>query len=332
LNRSIRWGFVGLGKIAHAFARDLALRDEGELVAVGSRSMENAQAFGQEHGARHAFASYEEVYSHPDVDIVYVATPHHLHAELSIASLKHGKHVLCEKPMAINAEEASAVLDAANAADRFFMEALWSRFNPAISEVLQRIRNGDIGQVRHIQADFSFVVNEQKRSRTHDLEQGGGSLLDVGIYPLFLIYAVLGMPDSLQAEMIRHASGVDEQMAMVLRYDKALATAYSGFVSQSNMQATISGERGRIILNPTWHEANDYSMFDNLDWDGNRVERPKTGHGLVHEIDACHHYLRDNLRESPEWSHADCLNLMKLMDAARQQVGLTYPADSWSKT
>lgn len=328
MNTTFRWGFVGLGRIAHAFAADLALFDNAELVAVGSRSKDNAEVFAAAHGARHAFGSYEDVLSHPDVDIVYVATPHHLHAELSIAALQQGKHVLCEKPVAMNASEASSIMAAAKETDRFFMEALWSRFNPVISEVIDRVRRGDIGRVRHIQADFSFVVPATAGSRTHDPLQGGGSLLDMGIYPLFLAYAILGKPSSIVASMIKHQTGVDEQMAVLLSYEHTLASAYSGFASQSNMQATISGESGRFVIHPVWHEADSYSMLEHAKWEGNRIRRERIGRGLYYEIKACHDSIGAGLRESPVWTHEDSLNLMDIMDQARRAVGLSYPTES----
>ena len=324
----VRWGVVGLGRIAHKFAEDLALFEDAELVAVGSRSLENAHRFASQHGAREAFDCYEAVWTHPDVDIVYVATPHHQHAELSKAALAHGKHVLCEKPVAINAKEAAGIIGASQAADRFFMEALWSRFNPVLSEVIDRVRNGDIGTPRHVQADFSFVMPAAEGSRTHDLLQGGGSLLDVGIYPLFLAYVVLGMPETVQASMVRHVSGVDDQMAVVLGYERALATAYCGFASPSGMEATIGGEDGRILIPPVWHEADSYSLMENGKWDGQRISRSKTGYGLYHEIAACHEALHEGLRESPAWTHNDSLNLMTIMDRVRDAVGLIYPCET----
>lgn len=322
---TLGWGFVGLGRIAHAFARDLALFDDARLVAVGSRSASRAFAFGQEHGAQECFGSYEEVFSHPGVDVVYVATPHHSHAALSIAALQAGKHVLCEKPVAINARETATIVEAARANGRFFMEALWSRFNPAIMDVLGRIHNGDIGAIRHVQADFSFPVHVVDGSRTHDPEQGGGSLLDVGIYPLFLAYVLLGVPSSVEARMIAHRTGVDHQMGMVLQYDEAIATLYSGFASQSTMQAAIGGEKGRITIHPMWHEAEDYTMFSPGDWKGQRFHRPKRGHGFSHEIEACHAGIRAGRIECPEWTHADSLQLMKILDRVRASAGLTYP-------
>jgi predicted dehydrogenase len=325
MQSTLGWGFVGLGRIAHAFARDLALFDDARLVAVGSRSGSNARSFADEHGAEEAFDSYEAVWSHPDVDIVYVATPHSSHAALSIAALEAGKHVLCEKPVAVNAAQTGAVIDAARANGRFFMEALWSRFNPVISEVLDRTRKGDIGTVRYIQADFSFPVAEVDGSRTHDPEQGGGSLLDMGIYPLFLAYALLGVPSDVVARMIAHPSGVDQQMGMVLQYDQAVATLYSGFASQSTMRAVISGEEGRIVIDTLWHEPDSYAVLANGAWEGTRIHLPKTGHGLAHEIEACHACVRSGLLECPEWTHADSLQLMQTMDRVRASAGLTYP-------
>ena len=328
MSSSIRWGFVGLGRIAHAFARDLALFEDADLVAVGSRSESNAQSFADEHGAHRAYGSYQAVISDPDVDIVYVATPHRTHADLSIAAMEAGKHVLCEKPVAINMDEAQSMVEAARANNRFFMEALWSRFNPVICEALDRVQHGDIGTVRYVQADFTFLVDEVEGARMHDPEQGGGSLLDMGIYPLFLAYLVLGMPASVTARMEAHATGVDQQMAVILQYPAAMATTYSGFASQSNMQATVSGDEGRLVLHPVWHEPDAYSILKNNAWEGERVTRPRRGHGLAHEIEACHESIRSGLIECPLWTHQDSLNLMQILDQARESAGLTYPFEN----
>jgi len=323
----IRWGIVGLGRIAHAFARDLAIVEGGELVAVGSRSEENARAFASEHGAAHAFGSYESVFRHPDVDVVYVATPHHQHAELSIAALTCGKHVLCEKPVAINAAQTNQMIAAARTHKRFFMEGLWSRFIPAISEVVSQVKQGELGPIRYVQADFSFPVGQDAGSRIRDPEQGGGSMLDMGIYPVFLAYVLLGMPRSVSAHMVTSDSGVDEQMAVIMEYGNALATAYSGFASQSNMQATISGETGRIVLHPVWHETDAYSILGDLADEGTRIQKERWGHGLTHEIDACHTCIRTGQLEHPDWTHADSLNLMTLLDRIRESANLTYPLE-----
>lgn len=325
---TLGWGFVGLGRIAHAFARDLALVDDARLVAVGSRSADNARSFAGLHGASAAVGSYEDVFAHPEVDVVYIATPHRSHAALSISALEAGKHVVCEKPVAINAAEALAIIEASRKHGRFFMEALWTRFNPVMVDVLKRTKNGEIGAVRHVQADFSFPFQEVDGSRVHDPEQGGGSLLDVGIYPLFLAYVLLGVPSSIQARMVAHRTGVDQQMGMVLQYDQAIATLYSGFASQSTMQAAIGGEKGRITIHPMWHEAEAYTLFGPGDWGGQRVRLPKRGHGFTHEIEACHAAIRAGLLECPQWTHADSLHLMQMMDRVRASAGLIYPFES----
>ncbi|MGA1494812.1 MAG: Gfo/Idh/MocA family protein [Rhodothermales bacterium] len=332
MRTTLRWGMVGLGRIAHTFARDLARFQNASLVAVGSRSRENARAFAAEHGARWAYDSYEAVYTHPDVDIVYVATPHHQHAELSRAALRAGKHVLCEKPAAINAAQMTSIISAANEADRFFMEALWSRFNPVLAEVIQRTRDGQIGPVRFIEADFSFRLQASEGSRTHDKAQGGGALLDVGIYPIFLAYTLLGVPETVQASMIRHPSGVDEQVAVIMAYEKALATAYAGFASPSGLEATISGEEGRFVVHPLWHEAESYTYFRNGEWEGERLTRPKTGHGLWHEIAACQTAIGRGETECALWTHQDALNLITILDRVRDAIGLVYPSDIGGST
>jgi predicted dehydrogenase len=208
------------------------------------------------------------------------------------------------------------------------MEAFWSRFNPAVSEVIARARGGDIGKVRYLNADFAFPADVPSDSRLFDPNRGGGALLDIGVYPLFLAYSVLGVPDRITARMIPHATGVDLQMGMVLEYPSAMAMLYSGLASRSNMDATISGSEGRIVIHPTWHEADSYTLIPNDAAPGVRVHRPKTGRGFAHEIEECHRCIGAGLRESPLWSLDDSLALLEMADGVRASAELVYPSES----
>jgi predicted dehydrogenase len=323
----IRWGILGLGGIAHKFASDLALVEGAVLAAAASRTQSKADAFCAEHGGK-AYGSYQDLLDDEQVDVVYVATPHNSHAALTVASLENGHHVLCEKPVSVNRTQAEHMVNASRASGKFFMEALWSRFNPTIGAVIDRTKAGDIGQVRYLTADFTFEVTAEPESRLYNPALAGGSLLDMGIYPLFLAYAILGVPSRITARMIASETGVDQQTGIILEYPGAMAVLYSGFASQSNMEATVTGSLGRFSIEPVWHASDAYRHHVNRASEFERHHHPKQGEGLVHEIEECHRCIRSGQTESALWSHDDSLNLIALLDGVRQEIGLKYPMDS----
>lgn len=322
----IKWGIVGCGNIASKFTRDIALIDDAEISAVASRAVEKAQAFAEKHNARNAYGSYAELFRDTDVDIVYIATPHVSHAELSIQAMEHGKHVLCEKPLSLNAKEASAIIETSRRTRRFFMEALWTRFNPAIIEIKKRIDNGEIGEVKFINADFSFKVSGDLDSRVIALELGGGAILDIGIYPAFLSYLILGFPKEIVAKSLFHKlTKCDMQTSMIFTYESAHALLYSGFESASDMVARISGAEGQIYIHKKWHAPEGYTLVQG---EAEQVfDLPIKGNGFTCEIEECHKCLRGNKIESELWSHKNSLELISILDVARDQVGLVYPQE-----
>ena len=324
----IRWGIVGPGKIAHGFCEDLLLVDDAEIYAVGSRSQERAQGFADKFGTSKAYGSYQEVFADPHVDIVYIATPHDSHCELSVAAMKSGKHVLCEKPIAINQRQAEQMIATSKETGRFFMEAFWSRFNPSIQAALQRVENGEIGTVRYINADFSFYVDPATAgNRMFSPENGGGTLLDMGVYPVFLAYVVLGVPNRILASGLFHEQGADVQTSMIFEYDGARAVLHSSFASQSNMMATISGEKARININPVWHETQSYSVLQNYDKREAVYRHPTKGAGFYYEVLECHKCIRKGEIESAVWSHKNSLELIGIVDEVRRTIGLSYPCE-----
>ncbi len=320
-----RWGFVGLGSIAHQFAQDLRLVEGAVCYAAASRSMNKAAAFADTYGFEQTYGSYAELFADDQVDIVYIATPHDSHATLTIAALEQGKHVMCEKPVALNRKQAERMVEAARANSRFFMEAFLSRFNPSVHAVIDTVRAGTIGQVRYLNADFSFRVDNQLGSRMYNMDTGGGSLLDMGVYPIFLAYTILGIPDRIQASSKFYPTGADLQTAMLFDYPDAQALLYSSFSSQSNMRATISGTEGRLVLNPVWHETDSYSFFRNDDDTEHRVDLPRTGKGFYYEILECHRCIREGRTESMLWGHQHSLDLIEIVDRVRAKTGLRYP-------
>ena len=318
----IRWGIIGLGKIAGKFAEDLALVDGGELVAVGSRSQEKAEEFGQRHGAKYFHSSYEDLFKNIEVDIIYIATPHNSHLTYALKAMQHGKHVLCEKPLGINKGQVNQLIQASIENNVFLMEALWSRFNPTIRAVLQHIRNNEIGQVNYIQADFAFFKEIDLKSRLFSLDLAGGSLLDVGIYPIFLSYLIMGYPKQILATSTKHSNGIDLQMSALLKYDQGIAQVMSGLTSHADMTAKICGDLGELYIHDRWHEAQSYRMQKGSDVE--HFELPTKGRGYTYEIEECHSCLHEGKTESDLWSHQDSLNLISIMDEIRGLIDLKY--------
>jgi predicted dehydrogenase len=322
--KKINWGILGLGNIAAQFARDLALVSNANLYAVGSRSEVKANAFSKAFKADKSYGNYDSLINDPNVDIIYVATPHNSHFSLSIQALNAKKHVLCEKPVALNFQEASQIIAASKKNNCFFMEAFWTRFNPSFVEVLFKINNGDLGQIKYINADFGFVVKNPSGRHT-DINLGGGSLLDVGVYPLFLTYMVLGKPEKMMASSLFFETGADQQTTMLFQYPNAQANLQSSFIARTNMTATISGEKGRIVIDPNWHETQSYSVIQN-DIETKFV-LPTKGKGFTYEIEECHKCLEKGAIESLNWSHQNSLDLVTITDEVRKQTGIVYPSD-----
>jgi len=323
----IKWGIIGLGNIAHQFAKDLLLVEEAEITAVASRNLDKAQEFAEKYNCKKAYDSYEAIMNDENVDILYIATPHDSHAALTIKALQNNKHVLCEKPIALSYTDALQMINASNENQKFFMEAFWTRFNPSFREAFSKIKNGEIGDVKYINADFAFSAEtlEGDGNRKTDMKLGGGALLDIGVYPLFLSYVFLGIPNEIVARSNFHKTGADLQTSMILQYDTAQAVLHSSFVSSSNMKATINGTDGRININTLWHEAQSYTLSKN----NQEVDYPlpTKGRGFTYEIEECHRCINENRIESELWSHQNSLDLIKIVDQVRDQIGLVYPSE-----
>lgn len=322
----IRWGIIGPGRIAHSFAKDLRLVPEGILTAVASRNLGSAKAFAEEYGAGRAFGSYAELMDSDLVDVVYIATPHTSHAELAIMAMDKGKHVLCEKPMGIDKGQVQRMVEAANRNKVFLMEALWSRFNPTIMRIKKLVDERHIGPISYIQADFAFyALDRDEKGRLLNLELAGGSLLDIGIYPIFLAYLMLGRPDGITASSRFHTTGAEIQTSMIFEYPRAQAMLYSGLNSKSDMRAQITGSGGSIYIHPRWHEAHGFS----LEKEGvlEDFELPPIGKGYAHEIMEIHRCLKTGKIQSELWSHGNSLDLIGIMDEVRRKTGIRFPME-----
>lgn len=322
-NRSIKWGIVGLGNIASQFASDLLLIENAELTAVASRDFTKAEEFGGKFNALRMYNSYDLLFEDSEVEIVYIATPHNSHAELSIKALEKGKHVLCEKPMALSYQDAQRMIEASKKHNVFFMEAFWTRFIPSIQNLLQKIGNGIIGDVNYIKADFAFHGSETENKRLFDKELGGGALFDIGVYPLFLSYIVLGKPKEILAKAIKHKNDIDLQTSMILQYETAQSILHASIVSESDMKAIISGTKGRIELNAPWYIADGYSLFINEEKEA-AFTFPALGKGYSHEIIECQNCILNNEIESKLWSHQNSLDLSRIVEEIKNQIQLHF--------
>ena len=324
MEQKIKWGIVGLGGIAHKFAHDLRLVQNAEINSVASRSFDKAKDFKKEYDAKHAFGNYDELFNCEDVDVIYIATPHTSHKELSIKAMKQGKHVLGEKPIGINSTEVEEMMVVAKENSVFLMEALWARFNPSIRKAKELVDTGSIGKIGYLHADFAFyALNKPEEGRLLNPALGGGTLLDIGIYPIFLSYILLGKPNRILSSSKFYKTGVEIQTSMILEYDEAHAVLYSGLTSESKMEAEISGSSGSIFLKPQWHSAKGYSLKK----DGviEHVDMPTPGNGYTYEIEEVQSCLKSGKLESDLWSHQNSLDLCQLMDEVRKQNGIKFP-------
>lgn len=318
----INWGIIGLGNIANQFASDLLLIEDANLVAVASRNFDKANDFAKQYNCQKAYDSYEALFVDDQVDIVYIATPHDSHAELSIKALESGKHVLCEKPLSLSYKDAVRMTEASKKYNRFFMEAFWTRFMPSVKEVLEKVNHGIIDEVNYVKADFAFYADEASGGRLFDKNLGGGALYDIGVYPLFLSYILLGIPKEIIAKSVCNESGIDLQTSMILNYENAQAILNATIVSESDMKAVIGGTQGHIQLNAPWFMADGYSIVK--DNEEKIVSLPNLGKGYTHEAIECHDCIRNNQMESQFWSHQNSLELSKIVEKIKLQIKLPF--------
>lgn len=324
----IRWGIIGCGNISHKFAEGLRVLEDAELLAVGSRTQEKADAFGAEFGAPRCYGSYEALANDPGLDAVYIGTPHPMHKGNSILCLRAGKAVLCEKPFAINRSEAEEVMSVAREEKCFLMEAMWTRFLPVIIRVREWLREGRIGEPRMIQADFGFRAGYDEESRLFNPHFGGGGLLDVGVYCVSMASMVFETPPR-EISGLAHlgSSGVDEQAAYVLGYSGGrLALLSSAVRTNTPHELTIMGTDGMIRVHPMfWCGTRATLMIaghDPID-----AELPLKGNGYNYEAAAVGQCLREGKLECETMPLYETLEIMDTMDRIRAQWGLKYPME-----
>jgi predicted dehydrogenase len=295
---TINWGILAPGQIAQKFASDLKLVPNAKLRAVGSRDLIRSREFAREFGAEFAFGSYEELAKSPNIDIVYIASPHTFHFEHTMLCLENGKSVLCEKPMAMNSRELEAMIQKAKEKKLFLMEAFWTRFIPSYKKFRELVFNGTIGNVKYIQSDFGFHLPYNPSHRLWNKNLGGGSLLDIGIYPVFLALDIAGFPDEIAAKCAFSKDGIDESCSMIFSYSsgKTIASLSSTIVADTPVEAVVCGEKGLIKLNRMWHIPTTIELT--LNNEKSKLIFDEKGFGYEYEIIEANNCLLEGKTES----------------------------------
>ena len=326
--KHVKWGILGCGKIASKFASDLNLVVGAEKYGAASLDKNRAHSFAEKFGFTRHFNSYEALVQ-SDVDVIYVATPHGFHFQHVKLCLQHGKSVLCEKAFTLNAKQLDYLINLARQKNIFLMEAFWTKFLPHYRKTFDLIKQGALGAIHTVSADFGFKSPEPKPQRLYDPKLGGGSLLDIGIYPVFLTLDLFGEPDQLTAVMNPYSTGVDEQIAISFSYKNGMiASLNSSFAVDTPVEATLNGTLGRIHLANRFH--NPSSVVTIVREEGHPEElivEKEDGFGYQYEARHVQYCLTNGLKESPELPLAFSLRLMKLLDRIRESCGIRYEAD-----
>jgi predicted dehydrogenase len=327
MSRIINWGILGPGKIANRFASSFINISTGKLRAVASRDSEKAKVFAKQYSIPVSYDSYEALINDPEIDVIYIATPHPFHAEQTLLCLNAKKAVLCEKPLTLNHTLASRLVTAARQNDTFLMEAMWTRFFPTTIKTLELINKGSIGDVKYLRADFGFKAPYNEASRLFDLSLGGGAMLDVGIYPLFLALLILGKPTEIKSFAHLSATGADEITNALLYYKHgAIANILSAIVTDTPKNAEIIGTEGTITIHTPWHKASVVTLQKNSG-DEERFALPYSGTGFEFQIEEVNHCLQNNKKESDLMPLNFSLMMTEVSDAIRAQCGIKYIED-----
>lgn len=324
---TIRWGILGTGSIAAQFAEGLKALPDARLQAVGSRARSSADGFAAKFKAPDAHDTYEGLASNPNVDAIYVATPHVFHKDNTLLCLEHGKAVLCEKPFAINAADAGTMIESARSKDLFLMEAMWTHCFPAMEKLRDLLSEGAIGDVRILRANFCFRTGFDPGGRLLNPAMGGGALLDVGVYTVALARMVFN-EDPVDVTAAAHIgeTGVDEQCALTLRYENgALAVLTCAIRTNGPHDAIVIGTEGRIEVPPAFWQPDRIVLSTGKKDTEYAFER--LGNGYSYEAAEVMECLRRGRKESPVMPLAKTESIMRTMDRAREKIGLRYPGE-----
>ena len=323
MKKKYNWAILGCGKIARKFVQDLSLLENANLYAAASRNLDNAKEFATDFGFEKAYGSYKEMVEDPEVDIVYIATPHAMHMEHSILCMEHKKAVLCEKAFAMNTKEVDRMIKVSQENDTFLMEAFWTIFSAKFLKVLELSKEEGLGQLKFVKSDFMFKAEFNPDKRLYNIDLGAGSLLDIGIYPIFRSLMLLGKPTSIKTLANLRSNGVEDSISMLFGYQNgAMAVLTSSFESSCHNETELCFEHGfiKFIREPEFpilveREGVQEEIY---------IEQPK---GMGYELEAKHvmECLDQGLIESPVLPLSLSRDLMEIMDEVRKDAGIIFP-------
>lgn len=322
MTQNIRWGILSTARIAHKLA-DAVQKTEGcELVAIGSRSQESADTFGDKYNIPNRHASYEALVADPDVDVIYVATPHPFHMDGAMLAINAGKAVLVEKPFTMNAPEAQRVIEAARAKGVFLMEAMWTRFLPIIARTRALIQSGAIGEPRLVQVDFGFFAAYDPKDRLFAPELGGGALLDVGVYTTSFVSMIMGRPERIKSFARIGETGVDEENITIMQYPNgAMASMFSGTRLATSQEATITGTAGILRVNRHFYSGDTLTLTPRdetargIDVTETRIITEETDpNGFIYQVQEVNACLHAGQLESTVMPLDETLTIMETLD------------------
>ncbi|WP_295821448.1 Gfo/Idh/MocA family protein [uncultured Microbacterium sp.] len=323
----LHWGILATGGIAHAFTSDL--RTAGlDVTAVGSRRLDSARAFAEQYDIAHAHGSYEELVADPDVDIVYIATPHPGHLENALLALDNGKHVLVEKPFTLNAAEAAAIRDKAAEKGLLAMEAMWTRYLPHMVRIREILAAGTLGEIRVVSADHTQKISTDPAHRLNDLALGGGALLDLGIYPISFAIDVLGLPERITALARLSEAGSDAEVSTsFVHAGGALSTSVSSSRGAGMNVAQIVGTEARIEIDRVWYTPTSFRVVSP---DGDVLEEFTSevpGRGMQFQAQAAERLVAAGADSPDILSIDETVAIMGVLDEVRRQIGVVYPGE-----
>lgn len=324
MKKNYRWGILGAGKIAEKFCTALDFTEGATVYAIASRDSENGQTFGAKFGAEKVYTNYEDLIKDDHVDIIYIATPHAFHYEQTLLCLQNNKPVLCEKPMSLTQKQTAEMISLATKNNLFLMEGMWTACMPFIDKILSLIKEDIIGTPQYVQADFGFTAPFDTASRLFNKSLGGGSVMDIGIYPIFLATLILGAPTTIKTVSKLTATGVDAVANVILQYpDGQTAHLLSTIEFNTALEAEIIGTKGRIKIAEPWFKATEFSVHLN-DGTTQNFSIPHLRNGFEHEIKEVMHCLDNGLLQSNKVPHQLTLLISKIMEEILNQAGVTY--------
>jgi predicted dehydrogenase len=325
--KKYNWGIIGAGWIASKFAEDMKLLPKADLRAVASRSADRAKKFAEEYDIPVAYGSWEEMAMDDAIDVVYVATHHPFHYENTLACLKKGKAVLCEKPFTMNLGELQELVDTARSNKVFLMEGIWTRFLPSTRRVLEIMESGELGKLCSVYADFGFRLEYDPGHRLFDPAKGGGALLDIGIYPVFISMLTAGKPLNIKANARFADTGVDHSCSMIFEQKEEVVSSLNyTLLSDSPVEASLLFENGWIRMESWWLTPGPITVYRH-EQESERIEFPEPGVGLHHETTEVMDCLDKSLTESPTLPLDFSLELMETLDGIRDTCGIRYDQD-----